>query len=193
MNLKYLDFEQPIVELEGKIEQLRQVADGSVVNLSEEIARLERRVEQLTEEIYADLSAWQITQVARHPLRPYMLDYIEALFEDFTELRGDRHYRDDRALIGGLARFEGRPVMVIGHQKGRDTKEKVARNFGMPRPEGYRKALRLAKMAEKFCLPIITSSTRPAPTRASAPRNATRARPSPATCWSCRALSLIHI
>lgn len=156
MNLKYLEFEQPIAELESKIEQLRQVADGDVVNLSEDISRLERRVSQLTEEIFADLSPWQVTQVARHPQRPYFLDYVRHLFTEFTELHGDRHFRDDQALIGGLARFEGRPVMVIGHQKGRDTKEKVRRNFGMPRPEGYRKALRLMKMAEKFALPILT-------------------------------------
>lgn len=156
MNLKYLDFEQPIAELEGKIEQLRQVSDGSVVNLTEEIARLEKKVRSLTRDIFADLSPWQVTQVARHPLRPYTLDYIDALFTEFTELHGDRHYRDDRALIGGLARFDGHPVMVIGHQKGRDTKEKVLRNFGMPRPEGYRKALRLMHMAERFQLPVMT-------------------------------------
>ncbi len=156
MNLKYLDFEQPIADLEAKIEQLRQVSDGSVVNLTEDIAKLEKKVDALTRDIFSALSPWQVTQVARHPLRPYMLDYIQALFTDFTELHGDRHFRDDQALIGGLARFDGKPVMVIGHQKGRDTKEKVARNFGMPRPEGYRQALRLMHMAEKFCLPIIT-------------------------------------
>ncbi len=156
MNLKYLDFEQPIADLEAKIEQLRQVSDGSVVNLTEDIAKLEKKVDALTRDIFSDLTPWQVTQVARHPLRPYMLDYVQALFTDFTELHGDRHFRDDQALIGGLARFDGKPVMVIGHQKGRDTKEKVARNFGMPRPEGYRKALRLMQMAEKFCLPIIT-------------------------------------
>ncbi len=156
MNLKYLDFEQPIADLEAKIEQLRQVSDGSVVNLTDDIAKLEKKVDTLTRDIFADLTPWQVTQVARHPLRPYMLDYIDALFTEFTELHGDRHFRDDQALIGGLARFDGKPVMVIGHQKGRDTKEKVARNFGMPRPEGYRKALRLMQMAEKFCLPVIT-------------------------------------
>ncbi|MGB1558730.1 MAG: acetyl-CoA carboxylase carboxyltransferase subunit alpha, partial [Oceanococcaceae bacterium] len=141
---------------EGKIEQLRQVADGSIVNLSDEIARLQKRVSTLTEEIFAQLTPWQVTQVARHPLRPYMLDYVEHLFTEYTELRGDRHFRDDRALIGGLARFHGQPVMVIGHQKGRSTQEKVERNFGMPKPEGYRKALRLMQMAEKFNLPIFT-------------------------------------
>lgn len=156
MNLKYLDFEQPIADLEGKIEQLRQVSDGNVVNLSEDIAKLEKKVKTLTKDIFSNLSPWQVTQVARHPLRPYMLDYVNAMFTDFTELHGDRHFRDDQALIGGLARFDGQPVMVMGHQKGRDTKEKVERNFGMPRPEGYRKALRLMKMAEKFSLPIIT-------------------------------------
>lgn len=156
MNLKYLEFEQPIADLEAKIEQLRQVSDGSVVNLTDEIARLEKKIDSLTVDIFSSLTPWQVTQVARHPLRPYMLDYIDALFTDFIELHGDRHFRDDQALIGGLARFDGQPVMVIGHQKGRDTKEKVTRNFGMPRPEGYRKALRLMQMAEKFCLPIMT-------------------------------------
>ncbi len=156
MTLKYLEFERPIADLEAKIEQLRQVSDGSVVNLTDDIAKLEKKVDTLTRDIFSDLSPWQVTQVARHPLRPYMLDYINAIFTEFTELHGDRHFRDDQALIGGLARFDGKPVMVIGHQKGRDTKEKVARNFGMPRPEGYRKALRLMQMAEKFSLPVIT-------------------------------------
>lgn len=156
MNLKYLEFEQPIADLEAKIEQLRQVSDGSVVNLTDEIARLEKKIDSLTNDIFSSLTPWQVTQVARHPLRPYMLDYVDALFTDFIELHGDRHFRDDQALIGGLARFDGQPVMVIGHQKGRDTKEKVTRNFGMPRPEGYRKALRLMQMAEKFCLPVMT-------------------------------------
>jgi acetyl-CoA carboxylase carboxyl transferase subunit alpha len=156
MNLDYLDFEQPIAELQQKIEELRLVADGSVVNLSEEIARLEGKIKVLTEQIFSGLSAWQVTQLARHPQRPYTLDYVQGIFTDFNELHGDRSFRDDPSIVGGLARLEGRPVMVIGHQKGRDTKEKLARNFGMSKPEGYRKALRLMQMAERFRLPIIT-------------------------------------
>ncbi len=156
MNLNYLDFEQPIADLDAKIEELRNVVDGDVVNISEEIKRLERKSQSLTEQIFASLSAWQVTQIARHPQRPYTLDYIDAMFTDFEELRGDRHYRDDPAIVGGVARLDGRSVMIIGQQKGRDTKEKVRRNFGMPRPEGYRKALRLMKLAEKFQLPVIT-------------------------------------
>lgn len=156
MNLDYLDFEQPIAELQQKIEELRLVADGSVVNLSEEITRLEGKIKTMTEQIFSGLSAWQVTQLARHPQRPYALDYLQNIFTDFTELHGDRSFRDDPSIIGGLARLEGRPVMVIGHQKGRDTKEKLARNFGMSKPEGYRKALRLMFMAERFRLPIIT-------------------------------------
>jgi acetyl-CoA carboxylase carboxyl transferase subunit alpha len=156
MNLDYLDFEQPIAELQQKIEELRLVADGSVVNLSEEITRLEGKIKTMTEQIFSGLSAWQVTQLARHPQRPYALDYLQNIFTDFTELHGDRSFRDDPSIIGGLARLEGRPVMVIGHQKGRDTKEKLARNFGMSKPEGYRKALRLMLMAERFRLPIIT-------------------------------------
>jgi acetyl-CoA carboxylase carboxyl transferase subunit alpha len=156
MNLDYLDFEQPIAELQQKIEELRLVADGSVVNLSEEIARLEGKIKVLTEQIFSGLSAWQVTQLARHPQRPYTLDYLQGIFTDFNELHGDRSFRDDPSIVGGLARLEGRPVMVIGHQKGRDTKEKLARNFGMSKPEGYRKALRLMQMAERFRLPIIT-------------------------------------
>ncbi len=156
MNLNYLDFEQPIADLQAKIDELRNVADGSVVNISEEIARLEKKSIGLTEQIFAKLSAWQVAQLARHPLRPYTLDYIGLIFTHFQELKGDRHYKDDPPMIGGLARLEGRPVMVIGQQKGRDTNEKIKRNFGMPRPEGYRKALRLMQMAEKFSLPIIS-------------------------------------
>jgi acetyl-CoA carboxylase carboxyl transferase subunit alpha len=156
MNLDYLDFEQPIAELQQKIEELRLVADGSVVNLSEEITRLEGKIKTLTEQIFSGLNAWQVTQVARHPQRPYTLDYFHSIFTDFNELHGDRCFRDDPSIIGGLARLEGRPVMVIGHQKGRDTKEKLARNFGMSKPEGYRKALRLMLMAERFRLPVIT-------------------------------------
>ncbi|MDN5862449.1 MAG: acetyl-CoA carboxylase carboxyl transferase subunit alpha, partial [Salinisphaera sp.] len=152
----YLDFEQPIAELQAKIEELRFVADGSEVNISEEISRLEAKSRGLTKEIFSGLSPWQVTLIARHPQRPYTRDYIDALFADFEELHGDRHFRDDPAIVGGLARFRGRPVMVIGHQKGRDTKEKIHRNFGMPKPEGYRKALRLMKMAERFRLPVLT-------------------------------------
>lgn len=156
MNLKYLDFEQPVAELEAKIEELRNTADGNAVDISEEIARLEKKSANLTESIFTKLEAWQVAQLARHPMRPYTLDYIKLIFSDFQELRGDRHYKDDPPIVGGLARLDGRPVMVIGQQKGRDTNEKIRRNFGMPRPEGYRKALRLMKMAEKFALPILT-------------------------------------
>ncbi len=156
MNLTYLDFEQPIMDLEAKIDELRNVSDGNVVNISEEIGRLEKKSLALTEQIFSKLTAWQVTQLARHPQRPYTLDYIKAICTDFQELKGDRHYKDDPPMIGGLARLEGRPVMVIGQQKGRDTNEKIRRNFGMPRPEGYRKALRLMQMAEKFSLPIVT-------------------------------------
>ena len=156
MNPDFLDFEQPIAELEAKIEQLRFVGDDAEVNINEEIARLEGKCKNLTESIFAKLSAWQISQLARHPRRPYTLDYIEHIFEGFEELHGDRAYSDDPAIVGGIARFEGEPVMIIGHQKGRDTKEKIRRNFGMPRPEGYRKALRLMQMAERFQLPILT-------------------------------------
>ncbi|MCX7627675.1 MAG: acetyl-CoA carboxylase carboxyltransferase subunit alpha [Methylophilaceae bacterium] len=156
MKTSFLDFEQPIAELEAKIEELRYVQDDSAVDISEEIERLTAKSQALTKDIYAKLNAWQIAQVSRHPQRPYALDYIHGMFTDFEELHGDRAFADDPAIIGGLARFEGQPVMVIGHQKGRDTKEKIYRNFGMPRPEGYRKALRLYRLAEKFQLPIIT-------------------------------------
>lgn len=156
MNLKFLDFEQPIAELEQKIEELRFVGDDSAVNISEEIGRLQQKSKQLTESIFAKLSAWQVAQLARHPLRPYTLDYVDRIFTDWEELHGDRAFADDAAIVGGLARVDDRPVMVIGHQKGRDTKEKLKRNFGMPRPEGYRKALRLMRMAERFRLPIFT-------------------------------------
>src|SRR5690625_2597794 len=149
MDLNYLDFEQPIAELQQKIEELRFVADGSEVNLNDEIERLEAKSNSLTEQIFSDLSAWQVAQLARHPQRPYTRDYINGLFTDFEELHGDRAFRDDPAIIGGLARLEGRPMMIIGHQKGRGTKEKLHRNFGMPKPEGYRKALRLMKTAER--------------------------------------------
>lgn len=152
----YLEFEKPIAELEKKIEELRALNGGSDLNLSSEIASLEKRVEQEREEIFNNLTRWQKAQVARHINRPFTLDYINHLFTDFNELHGDRNFGDDHAIVGGLARFDGQPVMVVGHQKGRDTKEKVFRNFGMPNPEGYRKALRLFRMAEQFNLPIIT-------------------------------------
>ncbi|MGE5946996.1 MAG: acetyl-CoA carboxylase carboxyltransferase subunit alpha [Betaproteobacteria bacterium] len=156
MKTSFLDFEQSIADLESKIEELRFVQDDSAVDIAEEIGRLEQKSAQLTKDIYAKLSPWQISQVARHPQRPYTLDYLSLLFTDFEELHGDRAFADDHAIVGGLARFNGQPVMVIGHQKGRDTKEKIFRNFGMPRPEGYRKALRLMKLAEKFGLPVMT-------------------------------------
>ncbi len=156
MKTTFLDFEQPISELESKIEELRFVQDDSALDISEEIKRLSKKSQKLTEDIYGKLSAWQISQVARHPQRPYTLDYISGLFTDFQELHGDRGFSDDPAIVGGLARFNGEPVMIIGHQKGRDVKERQYRNFGMPRPEGYRKALRLMRMAEKFQIPILT-------------------------------------
>ncbi len=156
MKTTFLDFEQPIAELETRIEELRFVQDDSAVDISEEIRRLEAKSQSLTKEIYARLTPWQIALVARHPQRPYTLDYIQHVFTDFEELHGDRAFADDQAIIGGLARFNGQPVMVIGHQKGRDTKEKILRNFGMPRPEGYRKALRLMRLAEKFGIPIFS-------------------------------------
>jgi len=156
MKLSFLDFEQPIAELEAKIEELRYVGTDKAVNISEEIGRLEEKARSLTETIFAQLTAWQIAQVARHPQRPYTLDYIERIFTEFEELHGDRRYADDPAIVGGIARLDERPVMIIGHQKGRDTAEKVRRNFGMPRPEGYRKAQRLMELAERFKLPILT-------------------------------------
>ncbi len=156
MNLNFLDFEQPIAELEAKIEELRLVGNDSEINISEEIKRLEQKSRELTKNIFSSLNSWQVVQMARHPQRPHSLDYIERIFTDFDELHGDRHFADDLAIIGGIARLEGQPIMVIGHEKGRNTKEKLARNFGMPRPEGYRKALRLMEMAEKFHLPILT-------------------------------------
>ena len=152
----FLDFEQPIAELTNKIEELRFVQGESAVDISDEIERLQKKSNELTKSIYAKLTPAQVSQVSRHPQRPYTLDYISALCTDFQELHGDRHYADDYAIVGGLARFNGQSVVVIGHQKGRDTKEKIRRNFGMPRPEGYRKALRLMKMAERFSIPLIT-------------------------------------
>jgi acetyl-CoA carboxylase carboxyl transferase subunit alpha len=156
MNPNFLEFEQPIAELEAKIEELRYVSDDSEINISDEISRLQDKCRSLTESIFSKLTPWQTSQLARHPQRPYTLDYIDKIFTDFQELHGDRAFADDNAIVGGLARLNGRAVMVIGHQKGRDTKEKIRRNFGMPRPEGYRKALRLMKMAERFNVPVIT-------------------------------------
>lgn len=159
MSLNYLDFEQPIAELEAKIDSLKSVGrhdEKLDINLDEEVQRLRDKSVELTRKIFSDLGAWQIAQLARHPLRPYTLDYVRNVFTDFDELAGDRAYADDKAIVGGIARLEGRPVMIIGHQKGRETKEKIRRNFGMPAPEGYRKALRLMEMAERFNMPIIT-------------------------------------
>ena len=156
MDPNYLEFEQPIAELEAKISELRLVGSDNEINISQEIQNLKGKSKSLTENIYSNLSPWQISQVARHPLRPYTLDYIEHIFTEFDELHGDRLFGDDQAIIGGIARLAGRPVMIIGHQKGRGTKEKVRHNFGMPRPEGYRKARRLIKLAEQYKLPVLT-------------------------------------
>ena len=156
MKTTFLEFEQPIAELEAKIDQLRFVQDDSAVDIADEIQRLEKKSESLIKDTYSKLSPWQVAQVARHPQRPYTLDYVAAMFTDWHELHGDRAYADDPSIVGGLARFNGQPVMVIGHQKGRDTKERGYRNFGMPKPEGYRKALRLMRTAEKFGLPVLT-------------------------------------
>lgn len=156
MKVTFLDFEQSVSDLENKIEQLRFVQDDSAVDISAEISQLQKKSQTLTKDIYAKLTPWQISQVSRHPQRPYTLDYVEHLFTDFEELHGDRVYADDAAIVGGLARFNGQSVMIIGHQKGRDTKDRQYRNFGMPRPEGYRKAMRLMRLAEKFGIPIMT-------------------------------------
>lgn len=156
MDPNFLEFEQPIAELQAKISELRYVADDSEVNISEEIHTLEKKAQNLTASIFAKLTPWQISQISRHPNRPYTIDYIERIFTDFEYLHGDRSYADDQPIVGGIGRLNGKPVMVIGQQKGRDTKEKIARNFGMPRPEGYRKALRLMRMAEKFHMPLLT-------------------------------------
>lgn len=156
MNPNFLDFEQPIADLQAKIEELRLVGNDNSLNIGDEIARLQDKSESLTESIFGNLSSWQIAQLARHPKRPYTLDYIEHVFSEFDELHGDRHFSDDAAIVGGVARLNGAPVMVIGHQKGREVREKVRRNFGMPRPEGYRKACRLMEMAERFKMPILT-------------------------------------
>jgi len=156
MAVSFLDFEQPIAELEAKIEELGHLTPDSKVNIAEEVARLQKKSRQLTSTIFASLTPWQITQIARHPRRPYTLDYIQMICTDFTELHGDRMFGDDLAIVGGMARIDGRPVMIIGQQKGRDTKERVRRNYGMPKPEGYRKALRLMKTAERFEIPVLT-------------------------------------
>jgi acetyl-CoA carboxylase carboxyl transferase subunit alpha len=156
MAVAFLDFEQPIAELEAKIEELKHVTSESEVNIQDEINRLQAKSRQLTTSIFANLTPWQITQLARHPHRPYTLDYVQSIFSDFSELHGDRMYADDLAIVGGLGRLDHRPVMIIGHQKGRDTKERVRRNYGMPKPEGYRKALRLMRLAERFGLPLVT-------------------------------------
>jgi acetyl-CoA carboxylase carboxyl transferase subunit alpha len=156
MAVAFLDFEQPIAELEAKIEELKHVTSESEVNIQDEINRLQAKSRQLTTSIFASLTPWQITQLARHPHRPYTLDYVQSIFSDFNELHGDRMYADDLAIVGGLGRLDNRAVMIIGHQKGRDTKERVRRNYGMPKPEGYRKALRLMRLAERFGLPLVT-------------------------------------
>jgi len=156
MNLNYLDFEQPIADLQKKIDELRFVANGSEVNIADQITQLEAKSRELTQQIFTQLSAWQIAQLARHPQRPYALDYVKAIFTEWEELHGDRNYKDDPAIVCGIARLDGRPVCVIGQQKGRDAKERVYRNFGMPKPEGYRKALRVMHLAEKFHLPVVT-------------------------------------
>jgi len=156
MDLKFLDFEQPIAELEAKIEELRFVGDDSALNINEEIDRLKRKSATLTRTIFSNLSAWQVAQLARHPQRPYTMDYLRLAFTDFQELHGDRMYADDHAIVAGIARLEGQPIVVIGHQKGRDTKERVWRNYGSARPEGYRKALRIMRLAEKFEMPVVT-------------------------------------
>ncbi|AKC85893.1 acetyl-CoA carboxylase carboxyltransferase subunit alpha [Pseudoxanthomonas suwonensis] len=156
MNPNYLDFEQPIADLEAKIQELRSASTGPAVNVDAEVHALQDKLRKRTAQIFRDLSSWQVSQLARHPARPYTLDYVRVLCDEFQELAGDRAFADDKAIVGGLARIDGRPVVVIGHQKGRDTKEKIRRNFGMPKPEGYRKALRLMKLAERFGLPILT-------------------------------------
>ena len=155
MDLNFLEFEQPIADLQAKIDELRRVGFDNEINISEEIAKLEEKSRKLTEQVFSNLTAWQISQLSRHPQRLYTLDYVNLIFQDFKELHGDRTFADDPAIVGGIAKLDGIPVMLIGHQKGRDTKEKIHRNFGMPRPEGYRKALRLMKLAERFKLPII--------------------------------------
>src|SRR6266853_6445752 len=182
MKTTFLDFEQPIAELEAKIEELRFVQDDSALDISEEIARLQAKGQALLKDIYAKLTPWQVSQLARHPQRPYTLDYIAEIFTDFHELHGDRVFADDLAIVGGLARFNGQAVMLIGHQKGRDTKERALRNFGMPRPEGYRKALRLMQLAEKFGLPLLTFIDTPGAYPGSMPKSGASRRRLDATC-----------
>ena len=182
----FLDFEQPIAELEAKIDELRFVQDDSAVDISEEIERLQQKSDGLLKEIYAKLSPWQVSQLARHPQRPYTLDYVNDIFTDFHELHGDRSFSDDLSIVGGMARFNGQAVMLLGHQKGRDTKERTLRNFGMSKPEGYRKALRLMKLAEKFGLPLFTFVDTPGAYPASTPRNAASPKRSVTTCTRCR-------
>jgi len=178
----FLSFEQPIAELENKIDELRFVQEDSAVDISEEIDRLSQKGQQLTKDIYAKLTPWQVSQIARHPQRPYTLDYVSEIFTDFHELHGDRSYADDLSIVGGLARFNGQACMVIGHQKGRDTKERAMRNFGMCKPEGYRKALRLMKVAEKFNLPVFTFIDTPGPSPASMPKSVGSPRRLVTTC-----------
>lgn len=190
MSLDFLDFEQPIAELEAKIDSLTAVSrqDNNLeVNLDDEVARLREKSVELTRKIFSDLGAWQIAKLARHPRRPYTLDYISRIFTDFQELAGDRAYADDKAIVGGIARLDGRPVMVIGHQKGRETKEKIRRNFGMPAPEGYRKALRLMEMADRFNLPIITFIDTPGLTQVLARKSVVSRKPLHVTCVKCLA------
>lgn len=183
MSRVFLDFEQPIAELEAKIQELRHASSSSAVDIEEEIARLQAKIEVRTAEIFASLNAWQIAQLARHPERPHTLDFARLICEEFEPLAGDRLFAEDPSIVGGPARIGGRAVMLIGHEKGRETREKIRRNFGMPRPEGYRKALRLFEMAARFRLPLITLIDTPALIRGSALRSAGRARPSPAISW----------
>jgi len=178
----FLSFEQPIAELDSKIEELRFVQDDSAVDISEEIDRLAKKSQQLTKDIYAKLTPWQVSQIARHPQRPYTMDYVNAIFTDFHELHGDRTFADDQSIVGGLARFNGQSCMVIGHQKGRDTKERAMRNFGMPKPEGYRKAMRLMTWPRNSACRSSPSSTRRARSRASTPKSAASPRRSATTC-----------
>ncbi len=176
-----LEFERPLMALQSKIGELKELSGGAKVDFSDEILKLERKARKLQAEIFSDLTPWQIVQLARHPNRPYTLDYLKALFTDFVEIEGDRRFAADRAIVSGFARFDGAPVLVMGHQKGRSTKENMVRNFGMPRPEGYRKARRLFDLAERFRLPVLIFIDTLAPTRASAPRSAARPRRSPST------------
>ena len=185
MILQYLDFERPIVDLENRLEQLKRLDDGTDKGVKEEIGKLERKIGKIRKEVFSNLTRWQITQLARHPNRPYLLDYVNLCFKNFVELHGDRAFRDDPPLVCGFAELEGQRVVLIGQQKGRNTNEKIQRNFGMANPEGYRKALRVMKLAEKFRLPSSPSSIPPGPSRGSAPRSAASPRRSRATSWRC--------